>query len=83
MANNTYEFSPDQLKELYDRFQVPEEQRLEFDEDEIRCSGCNWNAAAIYVLASSRAEAERLLVEGRAGLCAQCYVEMLASRTPD
>lgn len=83
MPEYTYEFSPEDLERLYDRFQVPEEQRLEFDEDEIRCSGCNWNAAAIYVLASSRTEAEQLLAEGRAGLCAQCYAEMLASRAPD
>ena len=48
-------------------------------EDQIRCWGCGFSTDALYVLASSREEAKKMILEGRAGLCGLCFAEMLAT----
>jgi len=46
--------------------------------DQVKCNGCNWEVTRLFVRADSRAQAEQLLASGDAGLCGECYAEMLA-----
>jgi hypothetical protein len=52
------------------------------DGDWLKCSGCNWEVAHLYVLASSRDEAVSLYKRGDAGLCGDCFVELLYEIAP-
>ena len=48
-------------------------------EEEVKCGGCNWTVTKLYAIAGSRREAVRLAREGHAGLCGECFAEMMAS----
>jgi hypothetical protein len=51
-----------------------------WDFDEVKCNGCNWEVTRLYVRAESREEAVRLLISSdeSAGLCGECYAQMMA-----
>lgn len=83
MQTHTYKFLPNDLDEIYNRFNVAEDDRVSYTDYDIKCPCCGWQSVALYVLASSREEAERLLAEGHAGICGDCYADMLADRAPD
>jgi len=42
-----------------------------------KCGGCNWESNPQYVLASTKQEALSLLKSGEAGLCGNCFCDML------
>jgi hypothetical protein len=46
--------------------------------DTVKCGGCNWAVSRLYVLATSKKEAVRLFKRGEAGLCGDCFCDMLA-----
>ncbi|MDV3293467.1 MAG: hypothetical protein LYZ70_04275 [Nitrososphaerales archaeon] len=43
-----------------------------------KCGGCNWEVTFLYVMATSEKSAVKLLRSGDAGLCGNCYSDMLA-----
>jgi hypothetical protein len=45
--------------------------------DELKCYGCGWRVTNLYVLATSKSEARRLYMSKDAGLCGDCFSEML------
>jgi hypothetical protein len=47
------------------------------DEDRVKCGGCLWDVSRLYVLANSKQEAIRLVKKGEAGLCGECFMEMV------
>ena len=51
--------------------------RFEDDEWGWKCGYCNWNVRNPYVLAESREEALSLLERGEAGLCGDCFCDLL------
>jgi hypothetical protein len=48
--------------------------------EEVKCGGCNWAVTKLYVLAESRSEAVKLVKEGLAGLCSECFMEMIVQQ---
>ena len=44
----------------------------------VKCGGCLWRTSAFYVLAESKEEALELIQKGEAGLCGDCFGELLA-----
>ncbi len=42
-----------------------------------KCSGCNWEASFVYVLAQNESQAHELLKREEAGLCGECMCEMV------
>lgn len=82
MNGHTYRFTWEDLERIYEQFNTPENDQISFSEYEIKCPSCGWVVSAVYVLASSYAEAERLIADGQAGICAECYADMLADRAP-
>lgn len=44
------------------------------------CGGCNYETPYMYVLAKDKPEAEYLLREGLAGLCAECMCKLLTDQ---
>jgi len=48
-----------------------------WDEDRAHCSGCGWNTTKLWVLANSQEEAVELVNEDKAGLCGECFMEMV------
>lgn len=44
----------------------------------IKCGGCNWPTSSLYVRAETREEAVQLLRDGDAGMCGECFAEMLS-----
>ena len=44
----------------------------------LKCGGCLWRTSAFYVLAESKEEALELIQKGEAGLCGDCFGELLA-----
>lgn len=81
MNGNAYRFYSEDVESVYEEFDVPQENRLNFTDQDIKCPGCNWTTQALYVLALNLDEAKRLLAERGAGLCAECYVDMLVDLT--
>jgi len=49
--------------------------------EELKCGGCNWRVSNLYVLARDVEEARQLLKRGEAGLCGDCFSEMLSELT--
>jgi hypothetical protein len=49
--------------------------------EELKCRGCNWRVTNLYILAETPKEAVKLYLEGEAGLCGDCYGEMLREMT--
>jgi len=47
--------------------------------EEVKCSHCNWRTTRLFVIAKSKREAIKLVEEGQAGLCGECFAEMLAN----
>lgn len=47
------------------------------NEDEVKCSHCLWKVTRLFVLANSKEEAVMLVKRGDAGLCGECFSEML------
>jgi hypothetical protein len=45
--------------------------------DELKCYGCGWRVTNLYVLATSKSEAISLYLSEDAGLCGDCFSEML------
>jgi len=45
--------------------------------EEVKCGGCNWDTTKLYVIANSKEEAVKLVKEGNAGLCAECFMELV------
>jgi hypothetical protein len=45
--------------------------------EEVKCGGCNWHTTKLYVIANSKKEAIGLVKSGEAGLCAQCFMELV------
>ena len=46
--------------------------------EEVKCGGCNWNVDRFFVEANTREEAVKLIVSGDAGLCGECFSNMLS-----
>jgi hypothetical protein len=46
-------------------------------DEEIKCGGCNWRVTRLFVLAESKSDAVKLVKEGNAGLCGECFMEMV------
>jgi hypothetical protein len=46
-------------------------------DEEVKCGGCNWDTTKLYVIANSKEEAVKLVKEGNAGLCAECFMELV------
>lgn len=42
-----------------------------------KCGGCNWEVSYVFVAADSQEEAEEMYRTGHAGLCGDCFSEML------
>lgn len=51
--------------------------RFRYD-DWVKCNGCRWHVENLYVIASNEDEAKRLLERGDAGLCGDCFSQMLS-----
>ena len=66
-----FKFIPESLLEL----SVEIEQIVNFEE--FKCGGCNWRTGRFFVAAESEEEAIYLLKSGDAGMCADCFAEML------
>lgn len=49
--------------------------------EELKCRGCNWRVTNLYILAETPEQALRLYRKGEAGLCGDCYGEMLREMT--
>jgi hypothetical protein len=49
--------------------------------EELKCRGCNWRVTNLYILAETPEQALRLYHKGEAGLCGDCYGEMLRDMT--
>jgi len=47
------------------------------NDEEVKCGGCNWRVSRLFVLAKSKREAVKLVKEGNAGLCAECFMDMI------
>jgi hypothetical protein len=47
--------------------------------EEVKCSHCNWRVTKLFVIAENKKEAIKLVKEGQAGLCGECFAEMLAN----
>ena len=47
-----------------------------------KCGCCNWNVVFWYVLAKTVRSAKSLIRRGEAGLCGNCYSDMLAGVDP-
>lgn len=47
----------------------------------VKCGECNWEVTALFVRASTREDAVKLLVSGDAGLCGECFSGMLAEES--
>jgi len=45
--------------------------------DDLKCYGCGWRVTNLYVLATSKSEAISLYMSADAGLCGDCFSEML------
>jgi hypothetical protein len=45
--------------------------------EELKCYGCGWRVTNLYVLATSKSEAMSLYMSKDAGLCGDCFSEML------
>jgi hypothetical protein len=45
--------------------------------EELKCYGCGWRVTNLYVLATSKSEAMSLYMSADAGLCGDCFSEML------
>jgi hypothetical protein len=45
--------------------------------DDLKCYGCGWRVTNLYVLAASKSEAISLYMSADAGLCGDCFSEML------
>ena len=45
--------------------------------DDLKCYGCGWRVTNLYVLAASKSEAISLYMSEDAGLCGDCFSEML------
>jgi hypothetical protein len=45
--------------------------------DNLKCYGCGWRVTNLYVLAASKSEAISLYMSKDAGLCGDCFSEML------
>ena len=45
--------------------------------NDLKCGCCNWRVNRLWVLASSRDEAIKLVRDGEGGLCAECMLELL------
>ena len=43
----------------------------------VKCGGCLWRTSAFYVLAENKEEALELVQKGEAGLCGDCFGELL------
>ncbi len=50
---------------------------------EFKCGGCNWTTSRLYVRARSREKALELVESGDAGMCSDCYSDMLAEEPED
>ena len=48
--------------------------------EEVKCGHCNWRVTRLFVIAESKREAIKLVEEGQAGLCGECFAEMLANK---
>jgi hypothetical protein len=48
------------------------------NEEEVKCGCCLWNVTKLFVLADSKEEAVELVKRGDAGLCGECFAELLA-----
>jgi len=53
---------------------------IDLGEDSVKCGGCNWETNKLFVLADSKDEAIELVKGGLAGLCGDCFCEMLVER---
>jgi len=53
------------------------------DESTFKCGSCNWYAGRVFVLARSRDEAIELVKRGLAGLCAECFLDLLIDLNVD
>lgn len=51
---------------------------VDFGEDSVKCGCCNWRMSKLFVLATSKEEAMELVKSGSAGLCGDCFSEMLS-----
>ena len=56
-------------------FRVPAE---ELGAETVKCGGCNWRVSQLFVLAKNEEEAIELIKKGEAGLCGDCFGELLA-----
>lgn len=48
----------------------------DIDVDELKCGYCNWRVYRVWVLASSKEDAIKLVESGDAGLCGECMMEL-------
>lgn len=72
----TFEFTVEQLQDILKSHPEAEE-NIRLWEGQVKCNGCNWEVSRLFVRAESRDEAEELLVSGDAGLCGECFSELL------
>jgi hypothetical protein len=52
------------------------------NDEELKCGGCNWHVSNLFVLATNKKEALRMYRRGEAGLCGDCFGEMLREDMP-
>jgi hypothetical protein len=57
---------------------LSEEDWAYVSEEEVKCGCCLWNVTRLFVLADSKEEAVELVKRGDAGLCGECFAELLA-----
>jgi hypothetical protein len=72
----TFKFWADELQKILDEHPEAED-NIRTVGDLVKCNGCNWRVSVLYVRANTREEAIKLLVSGDAGLCGDCYADLL------
>jgi hypothetical protein len=50
--------------------------------EELKCGGCNWHVSNLFVLATNKKEALGMYRRREAGLCGDCFGEMLRGDMP-
>ncbi len=82
--SKTFEFTLEELlqleKENPDNENI-QDLKLSKENEHVHCCECNWEVTKLFVLADTREKAVQLLLSGDAGLCGECYAEMLGDKS--
>jgi hypothetical protein len=73
----TFEFGVEDLVVIL--VESPEaEEHIRLGDEVVKCNGCNWEVSKLFIRAETREGAVASPKQGDAGLCGECYAEMLA-----